>query len=133
MIDFYIILFDAVAKNPEKIGHGRDGYYFGIGKDSEAEYSMYEASAAIGKALVDLGVHQESEPTPFSEEEYVTYFGSKVSTPSSMAPSVTPHNFSRISLRSSAQTRAVWLTTRSPSDGNQPRARRTCWRASKMN
>lgn len=77
MIDFYIILFDAVAKNPEKIGHGRDGYYFGIGKDSEAEYSMYEASAAIGKALVDLGVHQESEPTPFSEEEYVTYFGSK--------------------------------------------------------
>ena len=43
------------------------------------EYSMYQLGAAIGKALVELGVHEESEPTPFTDEELVKYFGSRVS------------------------------------------------------
>lgn len=82
MIDFYIILFDAVTTNPEKVGHGRDGYYFGIGKEGATEYSMYELAEAVGKALVKLGVHTESEPTAYSQEDLVKTFGSEVSTPS---------------------------------------------------
>ena len=31
--DFFIILFNAILSNPEKVGHGRDGYYFGENGD----------------------------------------------------------------------------------------------------
>lgn len=79
VIDFYIILFDAVTTNPEKVGHGRDGYYFGIGKEGDTEYSMYELAEAVGKALVKLGVHKESEPTAYSQEDLVKTLGSEVS------------------------------------------------------
>lgn len=89
MIDFYVILFHAVTKNPEKVGHGRDGYYFGIGKDSDTEYSMYELAEAVGKALVALGVHKESEPTTFSNEDLVKTLGSEVSPPLLCVPSGT--------------------------------------------
>lgn len=81
-MDLYVILFDSATKNPGKAGHGRDGYYFGIGNDSE--YSMLQLASAIGEAMVEAGVHKESEPTTFAQEELAKYFGSEVS-PSRMS------------------------------------------------
>lgn len=75
LMDLYVILFDSATKNPGKAGHGRDGYYFGIGNDSE--YSMVQLASAIGEAMVEAGVHKESAPTTFAQEELAKYFGSE--------------------------------------------------------
>lgn len=72
--DFFIILYDAIVTNPEKVGHGRDGYYFGI----SGEHTWYDISKAIGKVMVKLGLSQSDEPTTFAEEELIKYFGSEV-------------------------------------------------------
>ncbi|PSS36755.1 hypothetical protein PHLCEN_2v1386 [Hermanssonia centrifuga] len=70
--DLFIILFDAIVSNPESVGHGREGYYFG----SSDEHAWYQISKAIGKAMVELGLSKSDEPTAFSDEELVKYFGS---------------------------------------------------------
>lgn len=72
--DLYIILYDAITANPGKVGHGRDGYYFGIA----GEHSWYDISKQIGKVFVELGISTEDEPTTFSRDELVKYFGSLV-------------------------------------------------------
>lgn len=72
-----MLIFDAVTKTPGAIGHGRDGYYFGISDDSE--YSWYDLTKEVGKALVELGVHKESEPETFQKGELTKCFGSEVS------------------------------------------------------
>ncbi|KAI0342694.1 NAD-P-binding protein [Trametopsis cervina] len=71
--DFIVLLYDAIVTNPEKVGHGRDGFYFG----ENGEHSWYDISKAIGQALVKLGVSESDEPTPFTTEELVKYFGSE--------------------------------------------------------
>ena len=78
-MDLYVILFDSATKNPGKAGYGRDGYYFGIGNDSE--YSMLQLASAIGEAMVEAGVHKESEPETFQKGELTKCFGSEVSVP----------------------------------------------------
>lgn len=80
-MDLYAIIFDAATKIPEAIGHGRDGYYFGISDDSE--YSWYDLTKEVGKALVELGVHKESEPETFQKGELTKCFGSEVSVSAS--------------------------------------------------
>ena len=80
--DLFIILWDAVVSNPEKIGHGRDGFYFG----ENGEHLWYDISKAIGKALVKRGISKSDEPTPFTTEELVKYFGSEVSSLRSLVP-----------------------------------------------
>jgi len=70
--DFYQILYDAIVANPDKVGHGRDGFYFG----ESGEHSWYDISKEIGRVLVKHGLSETDEPTPFSEEELVQYFGS---------------------------------------------------------
>ncbi len=72
--DLFIVLFDAIVSNPESVGHGREGYYFG----SSDEHAWYQISKAIGKAMVELGLSKSDEPTAFSDEELVKYFGSLV-------------------------------------------------------
>ncbi len=72
--DLYIVLHDAIAKNPAAVGHGRDGYYFA----ENGEYSWYEVSKAIGKAMVELGLSKSEEPTTFTSEELVQYWGFEV-------------------------------------------------------
>lgn len=74
--DLYIVLYDALTAHPETIGHGRDGYYFGIAD----EHRWYDVSKEIGRVLVDLGLADDAEPTSFTEDELVTYFGSLVSS-----------------------------------------------------
>lgn len=72
--DFFIILYDALIANPDKVGHGRDGYYFG----TNGEHTWYDISKAIGVALVKRGISKSDEPTTFTTEELVKYFGSEV-------------------------------------------------------
>lgn len=73
--DLFIVLYDAILNNPDKIGHGRDGFYFG----ENGEHLWYDISKAIGKALVKRGISESDEPTTFTKEELAKYFGSEVS------------------------------------------------------
>ncbi|KAF9474242.1 NAD(P)-binding protein [Pholiota conissans] len=67
--DLYIVLFDAIQKNPAT-GHGREGYYFG----ESGEHTLYEVGKAIGEAMVALGKSDNAEPTTFTKEEIDKYF-----------------------------------------------------------
>ncbi|KAI0729696.1 hypothetical protein C8Q72DRAFT_296216 [Fomitopsis betulina] len=72
--DLFIKLFDAVSADPERVGHGWEGYYF-----AENGYSsLYDINKAIGQALVELGIISDPEPTPFTRDELVKYWGSEV-------------------------------------------------------
>ena len=75
MTDLFIILFDAVVSKQAIVGHGRNGYYFG----GNGDYLWYDLSEAIGKALVKRGLIEVEEPTTFTSEELIKYFGSEVS------------------------------------------------------
>ena len=75
MSDLYIVLFDAITANPEGVGHGFEGFYFG----ENGEHTWYDISKAISKALVELGVGGTDEPTSFTDEELAKYWGSVVS------------------------------------------------------
>ncbi|KAI0701895.1 NAD-P-binding protein [Cerioporus squamosus] len=68
-----IAVFDAMYRDPSSIGHGWNGFYFG----ENGEHSWYQISKAIGDALVRLGISDNPEPTPFTSEELVKYFGSE--------------------------------------------------------
>ncbi|KAF9806336.1 hypothetical protein IEO21_08716 [Rhodonia placenta] len=70
--DLYIVLFDAITTNPEGVGHGFEGFYFG----ENGEHTWYDISKAISKALVELGVGGTDEPTSFTDEELAKYWGS---------------------------------------------------------
>ena len=71
-----MLLVDAVLRDPAGIPHGREGYYFG----ATEEHSWYEASRAIGEAMVALGKTDNPEPTSFTDEEIAKWY--KVSVPS---------------------------------------------------
>ncbi|KAI9061107.1 NAD-P-binding protein [Trametes sanguinea] len=71
--DLYIVLFDSAVSNPDKTGHGWEGFYFG----ENGEHSWYQISRAIGDALVELGITDDPEPTPFSKDELIKYFGNE--------------------------------------------------------
>ncbi|CAL1716979.1 unnamed protein product [Somion occarium] len=70
--ELYIVLFDSIVSNPDKTGHGREGYYFG----ENGEHRWYDISRAVGEALVELGISKDPEPTSFTDEELIKYFGS---------------------------------------------------------
>ena len=70
-----MVLFDSIVANPDKTGHGWEGFYFG----ENGEHSWLSISQAIGEALVSLGVSTDPEPTVFTDEELIKYFGSLVS------------------------------------------------------
>ncbi|EED78581.1 predicted protein [Postia placenta Mad-698-R] len=70
--DLYIVLFDAITANPEGVGHGWEGFYFG----ENDEHTWYDVGKAISKALVDLGIGGTDEPTELTDEELTRYWGS---------------------------------------------------------
>ncbi|GBE86889.1 NAD-P-binding protein [Sparassis crispa] len=70
----YIVLYDAIVASPENVGHGREGYYFG----EAGETAWADISRAIGVALVELGISTTAEPTTFTTEELIKYFGSEM-------------------------------------------------------
>lgn len=57
------------------MGHGHNGYYF----PENGEYKMYDVSKEVQAILVKFGIvkssESNSEPTPYTEEEYGKYFG----------------------------------------------------------
>lgn len=69
--DLYIDLYNAILANPDKVGHGREGIYFG----ENGELRFYDISKAVAQALVDAGKGKSPEPTPFTKEELHKYFG----------------------------------------------------------
>lgn len=76
MADFFIQLFDAVIADPERAGHGWESYYF----VENGHSALYDMCKSIGEALVELGVASDPEPTPFTTEELVKYWGAEVRT-----------------------------------------------------
>jgi nucleoside-diphosphate-sugar epimerase len=69
--DLYIVVFDAIRKNPDSVGHGRHGFFFG----ETGEHQMFEIAEAMGKALVELGLGTNPAPRPFTKEELDKYLG----------------------------------------------------------
>jgi len=69
--DLYLVLFEAVRTNRDKVGHGREGFYFG----ENGEHTLYDISKAIAQALVDLEKGKSPEPTTFTKAEIDKYFG----------------------------------------------------------
>ncbi|KAI0701894.1 NAD(P)-binding protein [Cerioporus squamosus] len=73
--DLYITLFDAIVRDPSGVGHGWNGFYL----VENGEHSWYQIGKAIGHTLVKLGLSNDPEPTSFTNEELVKYFGSEQS------------------------------------------------------
>ena len=69
--DLYYRLFDAALNDQQGLSHGREGYFFA----ENGEHSMYDLCKAFGEALVALGRAEDAEPTVFTPEERVEYFG----------------------------------------------------------
>jgi len=68
--DLYIDLYNAIKANPDKVGRGRKGYYFGL----NGEHTLYDVSKELGRAMVAVGKSSSEEPTTFTKEEINKYF-----------------------------------------------------------
>jgi len=66
----YLTIFDAVRSKLGKIGHGREGVFFG----ENGEHTLYEVGKAIAETLIVLEKGSNLEPSPFTEEEIKLYF-----------------------------------------------------------
>ncbi|TFK90669.1 NAD-P-binding protein [Polyporus arcularius HHB13444] len=71
--DLYLTVFDTAVRDPDAAEHGWNGFYLG----ENGEHSWYQVSKAIGHVLVGLGISNDPEPTSFTSEELVKYFGSE--------------------------------------------------------
>lgn len=63
-----------LPQTPDKVGHGEEGYYYG----ENGEHTWYSISRAIGEALVSFGISKDPEPTSFTDDELIKYYGSLV-------------------------------------------------------
>ncbi|KZT03271.1 NAD(P)-binding protein [Laetiporus sulphureus 93-53] len=72
LAELYITIFDTVTRDPE-LGHGWEGFHFG----ENGEHSWYDISKAIAVAFVELGLGGSDEPTTFTTEELVKFWGSE--------------------------------------------------------
>jgi len=71
--DLYMVIYDTIVARPENAGHGREGYYFG----ENGEHTWGDIGHAIGAALFELGISDSPEPTPFTTEELIKYWGTE--------------------------------------------------------
>ena len=69
--DLYITVFDTAVRDPNAAGHGWGGFYLG----ESGEHTWYQISKAIGHVLVGHGISNDPEPTSFTPDELVKYFG----------------------------------------------------------
>ncbi|EGO24512.1 hypothetical protein SERLADRAFT_467949 [Serpula lacrymans var. lacrymans S7.9] len=72
--DLFIAVYDAATKNQPtggQVGHGLEGFYFG----ENGEHRLYDISKTVSQVLYDLGKGKSPEPTTFTEEELLKYFG----------------------------------------------------------
>ncbi|KAI0360217.1 NAD-P-binding protein [Trametes cingulata] len=68
--DLYIRLFDALLSNPEKVSHGREGYFFGVSD----YYSIRDVLRNIADVLFAMGRISTPELIPYAEGELDKYF-----------------------------------------------------------
>lgn len=68
--DLYIVIFNSVLSGSDNAPHGHAGYYFA----ENGEHRLYDVSAAVARAVFDLGKGKSATPTAFSEEEMAEYF-----------------------------------------------------------
>ncbi|KAI1792972.1 NAD(P)-binding protein [Ganoderma leucocontextum] len=71
--ELYIVLFDNIVANPDKTGHGWEGFYFG----ENGEHHWLDISKAIGQAMSELGLSDNPEPTAFTVDELKRYWGNE--------------------------------------------------------
>ena len=74
MADLFIVIFDEALKDAPTLGHGREGFYFA----ENGEHSWYAISKEIARVLVEKGIGASDEPTSFTADELVQYWGSEV-------------------------------------------------------
>ncbi|KAI0649445.1 NAD-P-binding protein [Trametes meyenii] len=72
--DFYTNLLDTLLSTPEKVSHGRAGYFF----LENGEFIMRELMSAIADPLFDAGRVPTRELVPFTQEELPKVFGAEV-------------------------------------------------------
>jgi len=68
--ELFQIILDAALSDPNT-PHGREGFYFG----ESDELRLYDLAKAYSQALYDLGKGKSPDPTPFTAEEALKYFG----------------------------------------------------------
>ncbi|KAF9078699.1 NAD-binding protein [Rhodocollybia butyracea] len=69
--DLYSMLYDAIQSGNPMVRHGREGYFNAV----YDEYSMQQLARGISEALVILGRGKTTEPSSFTQEELVKFFG----------------------------------------------------------
>ena len=72
--DLYIHVFDKSRGNGAP--HGREGFYFA----EAGEHVLYDVCKHISEVLYSIGKAGSPEPTTFTREECLKYFGEGVST-----------------------------------------------------
>lgn len=65
-----MVLFDNIMRNPDKVGHGWQGFYFA----ENGEHRWIDISNAIGQAMFELKLTDNPEPTAFTDAEFIKYF-----------------------------------------------------------
>ena len=65
-----MVVFNSIRSDPDKIGHGREGFYFG----ENGEHTFYDVVKIIAESLVALGKITNPEPLSFTDEEIQRYF-----------------------------------------------------------
>ncbi|KAI0767997.1 NAD-P-binding protein [Trametes elegans] len=71
--DLQIRIFDTLLSTPEKVSHGRDGYFFA----ANGEHSTIEVLKVIAETLYALGRISTPEPVPYAKEELGKYLYSE--------------------------------------------------------
>ena len=74
VVDLFLILFKSLKEDGDTIYHGREGYFFA----ENGEHSWYDTSKKIAQVLHSLGISDYDEPSSFTTEELVKYWGSEV-------------------------------------------------------
>ncbi|KAI0368821.1 NAD-P-binding protein [Pilatotrama ljubarskyi] len=68
--DLYIFLLNALLSTPEKVSHGRTGWFFA----ANGEHSIRELHEAVAGALFSLGRIKTKELIPYTKDELDKYF-----------------------------------------------------------
>ncbi|PIL35407.1 hypothetical protein GSI_02133 [Ganoderma sinense ZZ0214-1] len=70
LAELYMVVFDNVMENPNKVGHGWQGFYFA----ENGEHRWLDISNSVGQAMFELQLTENPEPTSFTVEELKKYF-----------------------------------------------------------
>ncbi|KAA1475300.1 NAD(P)-binding protein [Dentipellis sp. KUC8613] len=73
--DLLLLVFNAALEHDKHpTPHGREGFFFG----ENGEYPAIDVGRVIAKTLYELGKGKSPEPTPFTHDEAMKYFGGYV-------------------------------------------------------